>query len=135
MARKKVKLAFISDEKVRKSTYKNRKKGIIKKVELWPNQEAAKQVIERYMNTSMLDRSKNVNQESFIMQRIVTVQDQLKKQHQENFEKEVTFSMFQCMQGENLPNTGKELTELDKLIEQNMKKIEQKLVALNCEFI
>ncbi|TKY52357.1 Agamous MADS-box protein AGL80 [Spatholobus suberectus] len=156
MTRKKVKLAYISDATARKSTYKKRKKGIIKKVseltilcgipacaiisspfdskpEVWPDLEGARQMIQRYLNASVLDQSKNVNQESFIMQRIAKARDQLKKQHQENREKEMTLSLFQYMEGKDLPDTVEELKELDKLIEKNMKEIENKLAALTCE--
>ncbi|RDY01929.1 MADS-box transcription factor PHERES 2, partial [Mucuna pruriens] len=154
MTRKKVKLAYISDATARKSTYKKRKKGIIKKVseltilcgipacaiisspfdpkpEIWPNPEGANQVIQRYLNASVLDQSKNVNQESFIIQRIVKAQDQLKKQRCENHEKEMTLCMFQYMKGEDLPNTANELKELDRLLEKNMRQIGNKLAALN----
>lgn len=117
MTRKKVRLAYISDDTARKSTYKKRKKGIIKKVselailcgipacaiisspfdsktEVWPDPEGVNKMIERYMNAAVLDQSKNVNQESFIMQRIVKAREQLKKQRQENREKERTLSLF-----------------------------------------
>ncbi|XP_020202577.1 agamous-like MADS-box protein AGL80 [Cajanus cajan] len=156
MARKKMKLAYISDDTARKVTYKKRKKGVIKKVseltilcgipacaiisspfdsqpEVWPSPEGAKEVIQRYLNASVLDQSKNVNQESFIMQRIVKTRDQLKKQRHDNDEKEMNLSLFKYMQGEPLPNTAEELKQLDKLIEKNLKEIENKLAALNCE--
>ncbi|KAG5151934.1 hypothetical protein JHK84_028406 [Glycine max] len=152
MTRKKVKLAYITDVTARKSTYKKRKKGIIKKVseltilcgipacaiisspfdskpEVWPDPERAKQVIQKYLDASVLDESKNVNQESFIMQRIAKAQEQLKKHRQENHEKEMALSMFQYMQGEDLPNNVEELKELNKLIEKNLKEIENKLAV------
>ncbi|TKY52359.1 Agamous MADS-box protein AGL36 [Spatholobus suberectus] len=154
MARKKVKLALISDETARKATYKKRKKGLIKKVneltilcgipacaiisspfdpkpEVWPDPEGANEMIQRYLNASVLDESKNVNQESFIMQRIAKAREQLKKQRLENREKEMTLSLFQYMEGKDLPDTFEELKELDKLIEKNMKEIENKLATLN----
>ncbi|KAK7344309.1 hypothetical protein VNO77_13761 [Canavalia gladiata] len=156
MTRKKVNLAYIADDAARKATFKKRKKGIIKKVseltilcgiqacaiisnpfdsktEVWPDPDGAKQVIERYQNASVIDESKNVNQESFIMQRIAKAQDQLKKQRQENREKEMTLSMLQYIHGEPLPDklTVEELKDLDKLIEKNMKEIENKMAALN----
>ncbi|RDY01926.1 MADS-box transcription factor PHERES 2, partial [Mucuna pruriens] len=154
MARKKVRLAFISNVTARKATYKKRKKGIMKKVseltvlcgipacaiisspfdskpEVWPNPEGVKQVIQKYLNASVLDENKNVNQESFIAQSIIKAQDQLKKQRRENHEKEMTLYMFQYMQGEDLPNNVNELKELNNMIEKNMKEIENKFVVLD----
>ncbi|XP_061367250.1 agamous-like MADS-box protein AGL80 [Gastrolobium bilobum] len=155
MTRKKVKLAFISDASARKATYKKRKKGIMKKVseltilcgiqacaiitspfdsktEVWPDPEGAKQVIERYRNAAVVDGSKNVNQESFMMQRIAKAHDQLKKQRQENLEKEMTLAMFKYMESKTLPEdlTVEELKEMNRLIEKNMKEIEDKMAAL-----
>ncbi|RDY01925.1 Agamous-like MADS-box protein AGL80, partial [Mucuna pruriens] len=157
MARKKVKLALISDDTARKVTYKKRKKGIIKKVseltilcgipacaiisspfdpmpETWPDSKATKQVIQRYMNASTLDQSKNINQESFIKQRIAKAHHQLRKQRQDNLDKQNTLSLFQYIQGEeHLPDTIQELKKLHKLIEKNMKEIENKLAKIICE--
>ncbi|KAL2325659.1 hypothetical protein Fmac_024717 [Flemingia macrophylla] len=156
MARKKMKLAYIADDTARKVTYKKRKKGVIKKVseltilcgisacaiisspvdsqpEIWPSPEGAKEVIRRYMNASVLDQNKNVNQESFIMQRIAKTRDQLRKQRNDNDEKEMALALFGYIQGEPLPNSVGELKQLDKLFEKNLKEIENKLAALNCE--
>ena len=46
----------------------------------------------------------------------------------------MALSMFQYMQGEDLPNNVEELKELNKLIEKNLKEIENKL-AVNGESI
>ncbi|ESW17041.1 hypothetical protein PHAVU_007G205500 [Phaseolus vulgaris] len=156
MSRKKLKLAFISNDMARKTTYKRRKKGIMKKVdelatlcgisacavisnpfdsetEVWPNPEGVNKVMERFKNASVLNKSRNVNHESFMMQRIVKAQNELKMQREENYEKEITLSMFQFMQGQNLPSTVEEIKEIHKMIEKNIKEIENKLAALHCE--
>ncbi|XP_014511132.1 agamous-like MADS-box protein AGL80 isoform X1 [Vigna radiata var. radiata] len=145
MTRQKVKLAYISDVTARKSTYKKRKKGIIKKVreltilcgipacaiisspfeakaEIWPDPEGAKEVIQRYMDASVIDESKNVNQESFLIQRISKAQEQLKKLRQENQEKEKILSIFSYMQGQDLPTDVQELKQLKKLIDNTLKE-------------
>ncbi|XP_004496032.1 agamous-like MADS-box protein AGL80 [Cicer arietinum] len=154
MTRKKVKLAFISDDSARKATYKKRKKGIIKKVseltilcgipacaiisnpfdsqtEVWPDPEGAKHVIERYQKSSVIDETKNVNQESFLLQRIVKARDQLKKQRLENHEKDLTILMFGYMQTKNLPDhlTVAELKDFDKLIHKNLKEIDNQIAT------
>ncbi|KAK7392135.1 hypothetical protein VNO78_20565 [Psophocarpus tetragonolobus] len=147
MARKKVKLEYISDATARRTTYKKRKKGMIKKVnelsilcgipacaiisspfdskaEIWPDPDGAKEVIQKYQDASVLDQSKNVNQESYIMQKIVKVQDQLKKLRQENHDKENTLSICNYVQGEHLPNDVQELLQLNNLIHKTIREIQ-----------
>ncbi|KAK2403320.1 agamous MADS-box protein AGL80 [Trifolium repens] len=156
MTRKKVKLAFISDDSARKATYKKRKKGIIKKVseltilcgilacaiisnpfdsktEVWPDLAGAKQIIERYQNSSVIDGAKNVNQESFLLQRITKAKEQLKKLKHDNREKEMTIRMIGYMKNKQLPYdpSVSDLKEFDKLIEKNLKEIDNKIVELN----
>ena len=155
MTRKKVKLEYISDDSARKTTFKKRKKGILKKVseltilcgieacaiisnpfdstiEVWPNPEGAKQVIERYQNSAVIDENKNVNQESFMLQRIAKAKDQLKKQRKENHDKELTLSMYEYMQSNELLEnlTIADLKDIDKVIDQNIKEIENRMAAL-----
>jgi hypothetical protein len=156
MTRKKVKLAFISDDSTRKATYKKRKKGIIKKVselsilcgipacaiisnpfdsktEVWPDLAGAKQIIERYQNSSVIDAAKNVNQKSFLLQRITKAREQLKKLKHDNCEKEMIIRMIGYMKNKQLPNdlSVLDLKEFDKLIEKNLKEIDNKIVGLN----
>ncbi|XP_058742811.1 agamous-like MADS-box protein AGL80 [Vicia villosa] len=155
MTRKKVKLAFISDDSARKATYKKRKKGIIKKVseltilcgipacaiisnpfdsktEVWPDLDGAKQVIERYQSSSVIDGTKNVNQESFLLQRITKAREHLKKLRNENREKEMSIRMMEYMEKKDLPDdvSVSDLKEFEKLIEKNVKEIDNKIVAL-----
>ncbi|WJX38392.1 hypothetical protein P8452_26060 [Trifolium repens] len=156
MTRKKVRLAFISDDSARKATYKKRKKGIIKKVseltilcgipacaiisnpfdsktEVWPDLAGAKQIIERYQNSSVINGAKNVNQESFLLQRITKAREQLKKLKHDNHEKEMTICMIEYMKNKQLPNdlSVSDLKEFEKLIEKNLKEIVNKIVELN----
>ena len=156
MARKKVKLAFISDDSTRKKTYKRRKKGIIKKVreltilcgipacaiisdpfdsetEVWPNLEEAKQVIARYQNSNMKDERKNVDQESYLLQKITKAREQLRIQKHDNHENELNILMIRSLQNNKLPDdvTVSGLKDLDKLIEKNMKEIDDKMASLS----
>ena len=150
-----MKLEYISDDFARKTTFKKRKKGILKKVseltilcgieacaiisnpfdstiEVWPNPEGAKQVIERYQNSAVIDENKNVNQESFMLQRIAKAKDQLKKQRKENHDKELTLSMYEYMQSNELLEnlTIADLKDIDKVIDRNIKEIENRMAAL-----
>ncbi|XP_045829355.1 agamous-like MADS-box protein AGL80 [Trifolium pratense] len=156
MTRKKVKLGFICDDSARKATYKKRKKGIMKKVseltilcgipacaiisnpfdsktEVWPDIAEAKQIIERYQNSSVIDGAKNVNQESFLLQRITKAREQLRKQKHDNHEKELTVRMIGYMKNKQLPDdlSVSDLKQFDKLIDKNLKDLDNKIVELN----
>ncbi|OIV90477.1 hypothetical protein TanjilG_18661 [Lupinus angustifolius] len=155
MTRKKVKVAYINDVNARKATFRKRKKGIMKKVneltvlcgiqgcaiiqnpfdsqiEVWPNPKGAKKVVERYMSTSKVDETKNMNQESFFVQRISKLQGKLNKLRSENREKEMALAMLEYFQTKKLPEnlTLTDLKEMEKLIEQCVKETENKMVTL-----
>ncbi|CAJ2636085.1 unnamed protein product [Trifolium pratense] len=156
MTRKTVKLGFICDDSARKATYKKRKKGIMKKVseltilcgipacaiisnpfdsktEVWPDIAEAKQIIERYQNSSVIDGAKIVNQESFLLQRITKAREQLRKQKHDNHEKELTVRMIGYMKNKQLPDdlSVSDLKQFDKLIDKNLKDLDNKIVELN----
>ncbi|KAL0290568.1 UNVERIFIED_CONTAM: Agamous-like MADS-box protein [Sesamum calycinum] len=102
MTRKKVKLAFITNDSARKATFKKRKKGLMKKVselstlcgidacaivygpydshpEVWPDGRGAHRVLAQFKRMPEMEQSKKmVNQESFIRHRITKAADQLK---------------------------------------------------------
>jgi hypothetical protein len=156
MTGRKVKLAFISDDLARKASYKKRTKSIIKKVRelailcdvpacaiisnpfdsktvVWPDREGANQVIERYRNSTKIDETKNMNQESFLLQRITKAREQLEKQRRNNHEKEMTIRMVECMRNKKLPDdiSISDLKEFDKISEKTLKEIENKIVDLH----
>ncbi|KAE9618899.1 hypothetical protein Lal_00047631 [Lupinus albus] len=153
MTRKKVKLAYISEDNARKATFKKRKKGIMKKVseltilcgidacaiifnpcdsqvEVWPDPKGAKQIIKRYQKTSVIDETKNMNQESFVMQTISKAMYKLDKQRKENREKEMTVAMFDYMESRKLPEnmTITDLKNMDKLIQEYISDIRNKII-------
>ncbi|OIV89917.1 hypothetical protein TanjilG_08294 [Lupinus angustifolius] len=155
MPRDIVKVAYINDINARKASFKKRKRGIFKKVneltvlcgiqacaiiqnpfdsqlEVWPNPESANQMIERFQNISFIDESKNMNQESFFIQRISKAQVKLDFQRQENHEKEMNLAMFEFMQTRKLPEslTITYLKAMNDLIEKHMKEIEYKKATL-----
>jgi hypothetical protein len=155
MTRKKVKLAFISNVRARKESYRKRKKSIIKKMSeikilcdipacaiisnpfnsktvVWPDLEGAKQVIERYQNSSEIDETRNVNQKSFLLQNITKAKEKLEKLKQEIHEKELTIHMMGYMQNKKLPDdlSASDLKGFDKQIEKNLKGIDNKIAEL-----
>ncbi|XP_057951046.1 agamous-like MADS-box protein AGL80 [Malania oleifera] len=123
MTRKKVKLAYITNDSARKATFKKRKKGLMKKVselstlcgidacaiiyspydsqpEVWPSPAGAHRVLSKFRKMPEMEQSKKmVNQESFLRQRISKARDQLKKQLKENREKEVANLMYRALAG------------------------------------
>ncbi|CAI9275391.1 unnamed protein product [Lactuca saligna] len=156
MTRKKVKLAFITNDSSRKATYKKRKKGLMKKVnelstlcgidacaiiyspyesqpEIWPNNISIQHVLAQFKRIPEMERSKNMmTQESFIRKQITKSNQQLKKQMKENREKEMTEVMYQCLTGkgsiENL--TMPDLNDLGALVDQTLKDICRRIDSL-----
>ncbi|KAE8038493.1 hypothetical protein FH972_010997 [Carpinus fangiana] len=155
MTRKKVKLAYITNDSARKATFKKRKKGLLKKVgelstlcgietcaiiyspyeaqpEVWPSLMGAQRAIARLKMMPEADQSKKmVNQESFLRQRITKAQEQLKKQQRENREKEMTQVMYRGLVGEGLENLSiVDLNDMGWLIDKNIAEIEEKIKSL-----
>ncbi|KAM7481867.1 hypothetical protein LguiB_006450 [Lonicera macranthoides] len=155
MTRKKVKLAFITNDSARKATFKKRKKGLMKKVselstlcgidacailyspyesqpEVWPNTLGVQRVLAQFKRMPEMEQSKKmVNQESFIRQRIAKASEQLKKQHKDNREKEMTEVMYQCLTGKGLQNLMlPDLNDLGWLVDQNLKEIYKRIEFL-----
>ncbi|KAL0384712.1 UNVERIFIED_CONTAM: Agamous-like MADS-box protein [Sesamum radiatum] len=141
MTRKKVKLAFITNDSARKATFKKRKKGLMKKVselstlcgidacaivyspydshpEAWPDGRGAHRVLAQFKRMPEMEQSKKmVNQESFIHHRITKAAEQLKKLHKDNREKEIIHLMYQCLTGKELQGLGvAELNDMGWLI-------------------
>ncbi|XP_033512375.1 agamous-like MADS-box protein AGL80 [Nicotiana tomentosiformis] len=154
MTRKKVKLAFITNDSARKATFKKRKKGLMKKVselstlcgidacaifyspyenqpEVWPNTMGAQRVLAEFKRMPEMEQSKKmVNQESFIRQRIAKASEQLKKQSKENREKEMTEVMYQCLAEKWLQNLNLgDLNDLGWVVDQNLKEINKRIEA------
>ncbi|EPS58540.1 hypothetical protein M569_16273, partial [Genlisea aurea] len=125
MTRKKVTLAFITNESERKASYKKRKKGLIKKVseisvlcdvdacaiiygpyngldspEVWPSPEKATAVVERFRRLSEMEQGKKMlNQDSFTRQRIRKLEENLRRVRKENKRAELEIFMFRFMAG------------------------------------
>lgn len=156
MTRKKVKLAYISNDSARKATFKKRKKGLLKKVselstlcgidacaiifspydsqpEIWPSPMGVQRVLSQFKKMPEMEQSKKmVNQDSFLRQRIAKANEQLKKQRKDNREKEMTQVMFQSLTGKALLSLNMmDLNDLGWLIEQNLKEISKRIETLN----
>ncbi|KAF5730650.1 hypothetical protein HS088_TW19G00242 [Tripterygium wilfordii] len=148
MTRKKVKLAYITNDSARKATFKKREKGLMKKVselstlcgidacaivyspydsqpDVWPSPVGVQRVLSKFRKIPEMEQSrKMVNQESFLRQRIVKANEQLKKQRQDNREKEMIHVMFRSLTGESLQGLNMmDLNDLGWLIDQNLKDL------------
>ncbi|GMH30309.1 hypothetical protein Nepgr_032152 [Nepenthes gracilis] len=158
MTRKKVKLAYITNDSARKATFKKRKKGFLKKMyelttlceiracaiiyspydaapEVWPNLGEAKQVLAKFKRLPEMEKSKKmVNQEEFLRQRINKAAELLKKLQKDNREKEMTQVMYQCLTGKSIEDMSMiDLTDLGWLIDQNLKEIYKRIGQLKKE--
>ncbi|WJX92800.1 hypothetical protein P8452_74392 [Trifolium repens] len=154
MTRKKVKLAFISNDVARKVSYKKRQKSLLKKVdelstlcgidacaiiygpygpqpEIWPSPLGVQRVLSKFRTIPEFDKSKKMlNQETFMKQRILKAEEQVKKQMKDNREKEMTLLMFQCLNLGDIVHNNMSMTDLnhlDWLIDQNLKDIDKRL--------
>ncbi|ESQ29523.1 hypothetical protein EUTSA_v10024162mg, partial [Eutrema salsugineum] len=152
---KKVKLAFIANDSSRKTTFKKRKKGLLKKVnevstlcgitacaiiyspysnpEVWPSNSCVQMVVSDFQTLPKMDQHKKmVDQELFLKQRIAKTFEHLKNQKKNNREMEITKVIFQYLLG----NTGMfhvntmDLNNLGYLIEQYLKDINRMIEIL-----
>ncbi|KAE8687277.1 Agamous-like MADS-box protein AGL80 [Hibiscus syriacus] len=156
MTRKKVKLAYITNDSARKATFKKRKKGLMKKVselstlcgidacaimyspyesqpEVWPSPMGVHRVLSKFRKIPEMEQSKKmVNQETFLGQRITKASEQLKKQCKDNREKEMTHVMFQNLIGKSGLHglNMMDLNDLGWLIDQNLKEIDKRVDLL-----
>ncbi|XP_039131914.1 agamous-like MADS-box protein AGL80 [Dioscorea cayenensis subsp. rotundata] len=120
MARKKVKLSWISNDSARKATLKKRRKGMLKKTkelsvlcdvkacaivyspdeyrpEVWPPEpERVMRVLSSFKSLPEMEKSKKMlNQEGFLRQRISKTQEQLQKLEKDNRESRTKLLMLQ----------------------------------------
>ncbi|KAG7603563.1 putative transcription factor MADS-type1 family [Arabidopsis thaliana] len=156
MTRQKVKMTFIENETARKSTFKKRKKGLLKKAqelgilcgvpifavvnspyelnpEVWPSREAANQVVSQWKTMSVMDKTKKmVNQETFLQQRITKATESWKKLRKENKELEMKNIMFDCLSGKTLVSSIEktELRDFGYVIEQQLKDVNRRIEIL-----
>ncbi|KAK7333126.1 hypothetical protein VNO80_29890 [Phaseolus coccineus] len=162
MARKKVDLTFITKASKRKATFKKRKNGLIKKIgeisilcgiqacaiiytpdepdqpEVWPSEEGVESAISRFRSVSELEQSKKMFcQESFLRQRIVKVQEQLKKVRNENRKKEINHLISQYITvGNNLESANIiDLNDISFLADQCLEDITKKIIARKAQMV
>lgn len=77
---------------------------------------------------------RTMNQETFTMQMLKKVKEQVVKQHKENRHKEMTNVMFPCLNVEKIQNLSlADLNEMGCLVGQNIRDVERSIEYLNRE--
>ncbi|KAG8486937.1 hypothetical protein CXB51_020520 [Gossypium anomalum] len=156
MTRKKVKLAYITDDSARKATYKKRTKGLMKKLselstlcdinacsimyspyesqpEVWPSPIGVRQVLSKLETIPEMEKSKNMlNQENFLSQKTTKAAKQLKKHCNENWEKEMNQVMFNTICGKWVIHglNFEALSEINLLLDKKISDIDKRIDAL-----
>ncbi|XP_027101900.1 uncharacterized protein [Coffea arabica] len=154
MTRKKIKLAFIRNETERKTCFKKRKNGLIKKVqelstlcgidacaiiygphdqepETWPpSPPAVLDLLERYK--SLPERFRRLeNQQSYTRSRVDKVHEQIRRKHNGIRENEVTNIMYRCLRGEEVQNLRwADLNELEWMVSRNLREVSRRISVL-----
>ncbi|KAL9257291.1 Agamous-like MADS-box protein AGL80-like protein [Drosera capensis] len=154
--KRKVTLAFIKDRNARRSTYRKRKSGLLKKIseittlcgveacaiisspfdakpEIWPNSDKALQVIERYRMVPEMEKDKRTfDQEQFLGQRVAKLTKKLDKQLRDSYENELFEVMNRCLAGAPFQNLYRsELNDLVWTIDRRIKEIKGALESRN----
>ncbi|CAN0920848.1 Agamous-like MADS-box protein AGL80 [Linum grandiflorum] len=96
MTRKKVKLAYITNDSARKATYNKRKKGLIKKVSELSTLCDVQACAIITVRTKARDMAPD---EKFLKERIEKAEEQLRKQKSNNKEKMVNNIVFNYLTG------------------------------------
>ncbi|KAL9861129.1 MADS-box transcription factor PHERES 2 [Arabidopsis thaliana] len=154
--KRKMKLSLIENSVSRKTTFTKRKKGMTKKLtelvtlcgveacavvyspfnsipEAWPSREGVEDVVSKFMELSVLDRTKKmVDQETFISQRIAKEKEQLQKLRDENHNSQIRELMFGCLKGEtNVYNLdGRDLQDLSLYIDKYLNGLTRRIEIL-----
>ncbi|KAL0903758.1 hypothetical protein M5K25_028158 [Dendrobium thyrsiflorum] len=148
MARKKITLAYISNDATRRATLKKRRRGLLKKVnelsilcgvsacavvyspqteqpEVFPSVEEAKKILTDLANMPEIDKNKKmVNQRGFLEQRLVKLSQQVRRLEHENKELSTAICLGQCLAGRSVDSLSKE--EADDMLDL----VDRKLKAL-----
>ncbi|KAH7863998.1 hypothetical protein Vadar_024434 [Vaccinium darrowii] len=150
MTRGKVNLAYISNDSARRTTFRKRKSGLIKKTTeitklceieacaimfspydpepvVWPSQLRAQHTISRYRRMSLPEQTKKmVDQEGFTRQMLEKTMEKVTQKRKENQHNQMTQVMYQCLYGGGFENlTIGDLNNTSGLISQKLREIER----------
>ncbi|ESQ49471.1 hypothetical protein EUTSA_v10021183mg [Eutrema salsugineum] len=149
MTRKKLNLAYITNDSMRKATFNKRKRGFVKKIhelsvlcgieacaviyspfssgpEVWPSNSGVKEVVEKFVMLPEIEQEKKmVDHEGFLRQSINKTMENNDKKTKENKERMMKEVMFEFLggQGDMLSLTDKTREDLCKYIDQYLKEL------------
>ncbi|GLT32846.1 hypothetical protein SLA2020_074820 [Shorea laevis] len=153
MGRKKVKHELISNESIRKVTFRKRKAGMLKKLselttlcgvpacavvfstydaqpDIWPSPQEACDLLERFKNLSPKKQGKYMlDQKVFLRSNICKLEEKLEKQRKKNQELEIELTMAGSLPNENecdWNNVG-QLEEMLRLLKERIKSVTNKI--------
>ncbi|KAF9604153.1 hypothetical protein IFM89_002828 [Coptis chinensis] len=155
MPRQKVKLAWIAKAADRKTSFRKRKNGLMKKVsdlstlcavdacaiiykpndpvpDIWHSPSEAYRVLMRFKSLPRYDQTKHMfDQEVYLEQRLAKQKEKLKCKERLNREDEVKLLMYQSLIGEKGVHElrTEDFGDLVRLIEKNVKEVEEKIEA------
>ncbi|MBA0707724.1 hypothetical protein Golax_019746 [Gossypium laxum] len=155
MTKKKVKLAYITNDSLRKATYKKRKKDLMKKMselitlcgidacaimysqyesqpKVWPSPIGVQQVLFKLKMIPEMEQRKNmVNQENFLSQRTIKEVKQLNKHCKDNRVKKMTQFMFNNICGKWVVHGLNfwDLNNLSLLLDEKISNIDKRMDA------
>ncbi|XP_042410762.1 agamous-like MADS-box protein AGL80 [Zingiber officinale] len=158
MGRKKVKLAWITNDATRRTTFEKRKKGLVKKVselatlcgveaclvvygpqdaaeaepEVWPSPAETARVATRFNSMPEMYRwRKMTDQEDFLRQRVAKLQDQLRRQDRESRELEVSLFAHEIMAGGRILDDAdlNDAMGLVQMIDMKLKLVQNRIAG------
>ncbi|CAG7872210.1 unnamed protein product [Brassica rapa] len=159
MVRSRVKLSLIPDKTSRRTTFKKRKGGIMKKLhelvtlcgveacavvyngpndanpEAWPSREGAEEVISKFMGFPRVEREKKMyDQERYTGERIMKEEATLERVKDENRELELKEIMFDLLKGKRMMehhfSDARVVNELCEFIDYNVSEITKRIHML-----
>ncbi|CAH8315075.1 unnamed protein product [Eruca vesicaria subsp. sativa] len=160
MVRSRVKLTLIADKTSRRTTFKKRKAGIMKKLnelvtlcgvkacavvysgendenpEVWPSWRGADEVISKFLEFPKVEREKKMyNQPTYTYERIMKEQATLLRLQEENREFELKEIMFDLFRGKRLTrghhyHDANDLQDLSKLLESYSSDLNKRIYML-----
>ncbi|GMH21791.1 hypothetical protein Nepgr_023633 [Nepenthes gracilis] len=140
MARSAVKLGLIADKTARKTTFRKRKAGLLKKLnelqilcavdvcafissnfdskpEIWPSVRDARGMIDRLKNTPTMKRNTGeIDQETYLKRRVKKLEEDLKRQKMKNQRLRMLSLVNKCLAESDLENSSSNRAEEMKVL-------------------
>ncbi|KAJ3681274.1 hypothetical protein LUZ60_015763 [Juncus effusus] len=155
MARKKVKLAWITNDAIRRSTLKKRGKGVIKKIseltvlcgvegcaviynpedqepEVFPNVADARRILTSFQSLPEGERTrKMMSQQTFMQDRITKMKEQIDKAEKQNKDMELCALIYEGLAGGDYAEVGVEnVSAVAWALEENIIKVTERIRQL-----